>query len=158
MLDHRKRILFVCMGNICRSPAGECVMRHLITADDSGGTIEWIECDSAGTIGMHEGNPPDDRMRSAGAARGIEILGAARQVNRSDLDRFDLVLAMDRENLADLQLLDPEQTARAKIRLFCDYCTEHDVTDVPDPYYGGDAGFELVLDLLEDGCAGLLEN
>ena len=150
---HRKRILFVCMGNICRSPAGESVMRRLVDLDR---LSDKIECDSAGTIDFHTGKSPDARMCRAGAARGIEIKGAARQVRRSDLDEFDLVLAMDRENLRDIQRLDRKSKGTATVKLFCNYCTEHSHTDVPDPYYGGDEGFETVLNLLEDGCKGLL--
>ena len=151
--ESRFRILFVCMGNICRSPAGECVMRRLV---ESEGLSESIECDSAGTIDFHSGKSPDARMQRAGAARGIEIQGAARQVKRADLEEFDIVLAMDRENLRDIQRLGKKGASPTRLKLFCDYCTEHKTTDVPDPYYGGDEGFETVLDLLEDGCANLL--
>lgn len=128
-------------------------MRHFI---DKEGLGNKIECDSAGTIDFHTGKSPDARMRRAGSARGIEIKGAARQVRRSDLEEFDLVLAMDSDNLRDIQRLDKKGQATAAVKLFCDYCTEHSHTDVPDPYYGGDEGFETVLNLLEDGCGNLL--
>ena len=134
------------MGNICRSPAGEAVLRHLAP-----GTFE---IDSAGTIGMHAGNPPDERMHRAAAARGIPTGGAARQVTSEDLHTFDLVLAMDPDNRAYLDDLPP---GTATVRNFVEYCTDHDDDEVPDPYYGGDEGFEHVLDLLEDGCAEIIK-
>ena len=143
------KILFVCLGNICRSPSGENVMRHLLKEE---GLLDQFELDSAGTIGFHTGNPPDSRMTSSATARGIEMTGQARQVKLQDLTEFDLVLAMDRENEAELRQLARTDDERAKIRLFCEFCTEHEHDEVPDPYYGGAAGFELVLDLLEDGC------
>ncbi|MEZ5302462.1 MAG: low molecular weight protein-tyrosine-phosphatase [Verrucomicrobiales bacterium] len=144
------RVLFVCMGNICRSPAAEAVLRHL--DGDSGA----VEIDSAGTIDFHTGKPSDARMRAAAARRGIPVDVRARQVKAADLARFDLILAMDHDNLADLRHLDADGAAGGKLRLFCEFCTRHPHTQVPDPYYGGDEGFELVLDLLEDGCANLL--
>lgn len=128
-------------------------MRHLLEAE--GATTEMV-LDSAGTIGMHTGNPPDARMTKAATARGIEMRGRARQVRARDFEEFDLILAMDRENLADLERLADGPEDLAKIRLFCDFCTEHPHQEVPDPYYGGEAGFELVLDLLEDGCVEIL--
>tara|TARA_R110002096_G_scaffold67332_9_gene163376 strand:+ start:8259 stop:8735 length:477 start_codon:yes stop_codon:yes gene_type:complete len=143
------KLLFVCMGNICRSPSGENVIRHLLERERA--TSE-MELDSAGTIGMHAGNPPDSRMTKAAQARGIEMHGRARQVRPQDLDDFDLILAMDRANFVDLENLASNGDQVKKIRLFCDFCTEHTHKEVPDPYYGGEAGFELVLDLLEDGC------
>ena len=148
------KILFVCMGNICRSPAGECMMRHKVM---EAGLGEKILCDSAGTIGFHAGSPPDARMREAGRWRGISVSGASRLVTREDLEYFDLILAMDRENLADLKRLDKKGRYRDKLELFCAYCRSYNERDVPDPYYGGSEGFEHVFDLLEDGCAHLLE-
>ncbi len=148
------RVLFVCMGNICRSPAGECVMRHVA---DKAGASELFELDSAGTIDMHTGNPPDKRMRATAKARGIVIDGAARQIKPEDLDAFDLILTMDSENRAYVDRLKEKHGGRAEVRQFCELCREHDLADVPDPYYGGQDGFELVIDLLEDGCAALLE-
>lgn len=146
-------ILFVCMGNICRSPAAEGVMRAKLQA---AGLSQVVALDSAGTIDFHVGKPPDKRMLQASAARGVPLDHLARQVCAEDLRRFDLILAMDRDNLADIKSLDPQGRFRAKIRLFCEFCTEHDRTEVPDPYHGGPAGFELVLDLLEDGCTELV--
>ncbi len=149
------RVLFVCMGNICRSPAGECVMRHLAAKSGAG---HLVECDSAGTIDLHTGNPPDTRMRRTAEKRGIPITGAARQIQAEDLGRFDLILTMDADNRAYVDQLVTSSGGRAELKNFCDLCRTHEgYQDVPDPYYGGQDGFELVLDLLEDGCAELLE-
>ncbi|QQL44475.1 low molecular weight protein-tyrosine-phosphatase [Sulfuriroseicoccus oceanibius] len=145
------RLLFVCMGNICRSPAAECMMRHLAIKAGQG---ESILCDSAGTIGYHSGAAPDPRMRAAGRQRGLAIEGSARQISRDDFDRFDLILVMDKENLRNVTKL--AQDHQTPVRLLCDFTTHHDDIEVPDPYYGGDAGFEHVLDLVTDACAGLL--
>lgn len=147
-------LLFVCMGNICRSPAGENVMRKLL--EDAGLSNE-IELDSAGTIGYHTGHAPDPRMSEAGRRRGLPMTGIARQVKSSDLRRFDLILAMDRENYADLMDLASNDEESSKIKLFCDFCSNHNASEVPDPYYGGARGFEHVLDLLEDGCTQILD-
>jgi protein-tyrosine phosphatase len=147
------RILFVCMGNICRSPAGECVLRHHAEAQ---GIATSLEIDSAGTIGLHQGHSPDSRMREAGAARGIAIRGSARQVKPADLEHFDLVLAADHENLADLVTLPGADQHRHKIHLFGALTGLGTNTPIPDPYYGGAEGFETVLDLLETGCKELL--
>ena len=149
-------ILFVCMGNICRSPSAENVMRHVV---DAAGLSGRFQLDSAGTIALHHGNPPDPRMSRALKNRGFAAVGKARQVTMADFGNFDLILAMDDENLRKLRDLEKRiATPRATLRLFCDYCTENSVNNVPDPYYGGSDGFERVLDLLADGCAGLLEN
>ncbi|MDQ8181897.1 low molecular weight protein-tyrosine-phosphatase [Pelagicoccus sp. SDUM812005] len=146
-------ILFVCMGNICRSPSGENVMRKLL---EDAGLGDTVLCDSAGTIGYHTGNPPDPRMSAAGRKRGLPMTGSARQVTSEDLDRFDLILAMDNENFADLERISTTAN-RHKIKRFCDFCIQHSDTEVPDPYYGGAQGFEHVLDLLEDGCQQILK-
>lgn len=146
------RVLFVCLGNICRSPAAEGVMRALVAREG----CNEIEIDSAGTAGWHCGKLPDERMRQAARARGLDLNSRARQVMPDDLEKFDLVVAMDESNRRDLCSLDPEGRRTSKIRLLCDFCSQHDNREVPDPYYGGAEGFEQVLDLLEDGCAGLL--
>lgn len=146
-------ILFVCMGNICRSPSGENVMRKKL---EEAGLGDRVQCDSAGTIGYHTGNPPDPRMTSAGQKRGLPMTGSARQVSPRDLDTFDLVLAMDDENYADLFRLSTPQNVH-KLKRFCEFCIHHTDTEVPDPYYGGAQGFEHVLDLLEDGCQQIVE-
>jgi protein-tyrosine phosphatase len=142
------RILFVCMGNICRSPTAEGVMRHLLAER---GLEDEIEVQSAGTGGWHAGSPPDARSTRAAAARGITLDGAARQVTRADFEDFDLLVAMDRDNLADLRAIAPPGTEH-KIRLLLG-----EGRDVPDPYYGGPHGFENVLDLVETACEQLLD-
>jgi protein-tyrosine phosphatase len=148
------RLLFVCMGNICRSPTAEGVMRHLLREQ---GLEDEIELDSAGTGAWHVGNPPDRRATAAARARGIVLEGQARQVRPSDFEAFDLLLVADRENLADLRAIAPDEAARAKVRLLRSYDPASDGDlDVPDPYYGGPDGFEDVLDLVEAACRGLL--
>jgi protein-tyrosine phosphatase len=143
------RILFVCMGNICRSPTAEGVMRHLLAERRLDGEIE---VQSAGTGGWHAGNPPDARSARAAAARGITLEGAARQVTQADFEDFDLLVAMDRDNLADLRAIAPPGTEH-KLRMLV-----AGGRDVPDPYYGGPRGFEDVLDLVETACAELLDD
>jgi protein-tyrosine phosphatase len=145
----RTRILFVCMGNICRSPTAEGVMRHLLAERGLDGEIE---VQSAGTGGWHAGDPPDARATATARARGITLEGAARQVTADDFEDFDLLVAMDRDNLRDLQAIAPPGT-EDKIRLLLD-----EERDVPDPYYGGPGGFEEVLDLVEAGCARLVDD
>ncbi|QUJ69042.1 low molecular weight phosphotyrosine protein phosphatase [Photobacterium sp. GJ3] len=138
------------MGNICRSPTGEAVLRAKAQAAGMA-----VEIDSAGTIGYHEGNPPDSRSRSAGEARGYSFQGIrARQVVPEDFERFDLILAADRQNLADLQAMCPDQYV-PKLGLLLDYADVAEA-EVPDPYYGGPQGFEHVLDLVEQAAEGVL--
>jgi protein-tyrosine phosphatase len=143
------RLLFVCLGNICRSPTAEGVMRHLVR---EAGLEDRIEIDSAGTGGWHVGEPPDERATEAAARRGIALDGAARRFSIEDFDRFDLILAMDSENLRDLRALAPDDEARAKVRLL-----RGADLDVPDPYYGGPDGFDEVLDQVEEACRRLLD-
>jgi protein-tyrosine phosphatase len=149
------RILFVCLGNICRSPTAEGVMRHLVEQEGLAGAFEL---DSAGTGGWHVGAPPDARSREAARRRGIVVAGTARRVRPSDYTAFDLILAMDRANLRDLRAGAPPD-ATAEIRLLREY-DERSVgagdLDVPDPYYGGPDGFDEVLDLVDAACRGLL--
>ena len=140
------RILFVCMGNICRSPTAEGVMRRLVESEGLD-----IEVDSAGTGGWHAGEPPDERATLAARRRGVTLEGAARQVRPADFRRFDLLVAMDRGNLRELLALAPDEEAAAKVRLLVADA------DVPDPYYGGDRGFETVLDMVEAACRELLD-
>lgn len=146
------RLLFVCLGNICRSPAAENIMAHLI---EQNGQRGQIICDSAGTSDYHIGALPDRRMTAAARQRGIALTGQARQFTQADFAAFDLILAMDRENLANIYSLDPTGDYRHKIRLMCDFCTRHSLKEVPDPYYGGADGFNHVIDLLQDACEGL---
>ncbi|MDP4624755.1 MAG: low molecular weight phosphotyrosine protein phosphatase [Akkermansiaceae bacterium] len=148
-----KRILFICMGNICRSPAAEIVFRKMV---EDAGLDDRFEIDSAGTIGYHEGNPPDSRMCSHLEARGYEISGRSRPLRESDLGHYDLLLTMDEENLADTLRLDRNGDFGGRIKPFVDYLSEHEAERIPDPYYGGDAGFAHVIDLMEDGCRNLL--
>ena len=147
-------ILFVCMGNICRSPTAEGVMRALVR---DAGLEDRIELDSAGTGGWHAGEPPDARAAEAAGRRGIALAGAARQVTSEDFERFDLLVAMDRSNLRDLLAIAPDEDAAEKVRLLREFDPVADGDlDVPDPYYGGDRGFETVLDQVHAACRGLL--
>ncbi|MBS1868820.1 MAG: low molecular weight phosphotyrosine protein phosphatase [Actinobacteria bacterium] len=151
------RLLFVCLGNICRSPTAEAVMARLV-AD---ARLEHaIEVDSAGTGAWHVGSPPDERATAAAAARGVAMRGTARQVRREDFDAFDLLVAMDDENHRNLRALAPDAEAAAKVRLLREFdpaAAGAGSLDVPDPYYGGADGFDRVLDLVEAACAGLLD-
>jgi protein-tyrosine phosphatase len=149
------KLLFVCAGNICRSPTGEGVMRHILREE---GLEDEIQIDSAGTGGWHAGEPPDARATSAASARGITLDGAARQVKLEDFERYDLLLAADRENVSDLLAIAPSEDGARKVRLLREFDPGADGDlDVPDPYYGGDDGFEHVLDLVEAACRGLLD-
>ncbi|MGI0486301.1 low molecular weight protein-tyrosine-phosphatase [Pantanalinema rosaneae CENA516] len=148
------KLLFVCLGNICRSPAAEGIMNHLIA---QAGLSEQITCDSAGTSSYHIGSSPDRRMTAAAHQRGIPLSSRARQFHADDFAAFDLILAMDRDNYADICALDPSGKYRDRVRLMCDFCTHHSLREVPDPYYGGAEGFNQVIDLLMDACTGLLE-
>jgi protein-tyrosine phosphatase len=150
------RVLFVCLGNICRSPTAEGAMRTLVRDAD---LEERIELDSAGTGSWHVGSAPDERATAAAAERGVVLEGAARRVRLDDFNDFDLILAMDSANLRDLQQLAPDGEGRAKVRLLREFDPASDGTDdleVPDPYYGEGDGFERVLDLVQAACAGLL--
>ena len=146
-----KRLLFVCTGNICRSPLAEAIFRH--QAEQAGRGSDF-EVDSAGTHGYHEGEPADPRARRVGAARGVAVTSIAREVRDSDFKRFDLILALDRGHLRDLQRRCPAPL-RDKIRLMRDF-GDPPGGDVPDPYYSGEEAFEEVFDLLDGCCRGLL--
>ena len=152
--ERKFRILFICMGNICRSPAAEIVFHHLLETE---GLTDRISTDSAGTIGYHEGNPPDPRMSETLRKRGYRIFGKSRPICPEDLTDFDLLLVADRENLRDVLALAKHGQSTDHVKLLTDYCTSHDANHVPDPYYGGNKGFEQVADLVEDACEGLLE-
>jgi protein-tyrosine phosphatase len=148
------RVLFVCLGNICRSPTAEGVFRQLVAAR---GLSDRIEVDSAGTGGWHAGDPPDPRTVQAAARRGLDLSTLrARQVRREDFAAFDHVLAMDEANLRALELLRGD-SARARLRLFLACAPDVGCTEVPDPYDGGPAGFERVLDLCEAAARALLD-
>ena len=148
------RVLLVCMGNICRSPTAEVVLRVFIKNNNLGGIVE---VDSAGTHGYHVGEAPDGRTQRAAAVRGYNLSQVrARKVARQDLDYFDLILAMDKSNLDNLQrIASPEQ--REKLKLCMEYAKNYDDDEVPDPYYGLGHGFDLVLDMVEDASKGLVE-
>jgi protein-tyrosine phosphatase len=149
------RVLFVCMGNICRSPTAEGVFRHLV---EQQGLAEKIIIDSAGTHDYHIGDPPDARSQSAAARRGYDLSGLrARQVVRDDFTAFDYVLAMDAANLSLLRQQCPE-ASRGKLKLFLAFAENVELREVPDPYYGGAQGFEQVLDLVEHAAQGLLRD
>jgi protein-tyrosine phosphatase len=151
----RVRLLFVCLGNICRSPTAEGVMRKLV---NDAGLGERIEVDSAGTGSWHVGEPPDARATRAARHRGIALESVARQVSPRDFEEFDLVLAMDGENVRNLHRLARDDAARAKVRRLREFDPAAGAElDVPDPYYGGTGGFEEVLTLVHAACAALLE-
>jgi low molecular weight protein-tyrosine phosphatase len=148
------KILFVCLGNICRSPTAEVVFREIVSRE---APELQIEIDSAGTADYHVGSPPDARTHRAALRRGYDMSALrARVVESQDFGRFDLMLAMDRHNLEVLQQRAPA-AVRNRIRLFLEFAPDVDVTEVPDPYYGGANGFEEVLDLVEAAARGLLE-
>ena len=146
-------VLFVCMGNICRSPTAEGVFRHFV---NEAGLNEEITVDSAGTHAYHVGEPPDRRAMAAAERRGVSLVGLkARRVTDDDFERFDHIIAMDEDNLIWLQEQSTDEY-RDKISLFLSFAVDTE-TEVPDPYYGGGAGFERVLDLVEKASRGLLE-
>ena len=148
------RILFVCMGNICRSPCAEGIMNYLIKQQ---GLENEIECDSAGTIDYHQGDSADLRMREHASLRGYDLNSISRPFENDDFELFDLIITMDEDNYQQIKWLDQNNNYSDKIRRMTDFCKAARVQEVPDPYYGGDQGFENVLDLLEDSCKGLLE-
>ena len=148
-------ILFVCLGNICRSPAAEAMMQMLV---EQNGLADRVVLDSAGTYGGHSGERSDARMRRAALARGIDITHRARQVREEDFERFDMIIAMDDNNYEALFRLASDREAQQRIYRFREFLRHNpNWSYIPDPYYEGHEGFELVLDLLEDGCSTLLE-
>ena len=149
------KILFVCLGNICRSAAAEAVMKKLVQAQDM---TSNFEIDSAGLINYHEGEPADPRMRAHAARRGYIVDSISRPIRTSDFFDFDLIIGMDDRNIDELKQRAPDLVTEAKIHRMTEYSRNPLYDHVPDPYYSGADGFELVLDLLEDACAGLLES
>ncbi|HYW19450.1 MAG TPA: low molecular weight protein-tyrosine-phosphatase [Nodularia sp. (in: cyanobacteria)] len=150
------KLLFVCLGNICRSPSAENIMNHLI---DQAGLSDGILCDSAGTSSYHIGSPPDRRMSNAATAKlGIKLLGQARQLQKLDVQDFDMILAMDQENYDHIISLDSTGQYHNKVYLMCGFCSRHTLKEVPDPYYGEVEGFNQVIHLLVDACEGLLQH
>lgn len=147
-------VLFVCMGNICRSPTAEGVFRHLVRQEK---LEDIILTDSAGTHAYHVGNPPDNRALAAAERRGIELHDLrARRVSPEDFDLFDYVLAMDQDNYENLSAICPPGY-ETRLRMFMDYAPHLPIGEVPDPYYGGVSGFERVIDMVEEAAKGLLE-
>ncbi len=148
------RVLLVCMGNICRSPTAEVVLRQMIKNNKLG---HIVEVDSAGTHGYHVGEAPDSRTQRAALVRGYNLSQLrARKVARQDIDYFDLILAMDKSNLDNLRRMAPPE-AHERIKLFMDYAKNFEDDEVPDPYYGLGHGFDLVLDMVEDAAQGLVD-
>lgn len=154
MKQEKIRILFVCLGNICRSPSAEAVMKKLVA---NAGLEDRIEIDSAGILGYHEGERADQRMRAHATRRGYKLDSISRPVRMSDFYDFDLIIGMDAKNIDDLKRKAPDLESTGKIHQMTEYSRNKLYDYVPDPYYGGDSGFELVLDLLEDACSGLLD-
>lgn len=151
----KKKILFVCLGNICRSPSAEAVFKGLVR---NKGTQDYFEIDSAGTYGYHEGEPADRRMQSHAVQRGYDLTSISRPFDpRTDWDSFDCILAMDNSNLRDLKGMARNGNDLKKLFMMTDFSKNFNYVEVSDPYYGGDNGFELVLDLLEDAGEGLYE-
>ena len=153
-----QRLLFVCLGNICRSPAAEGMFLHLVAQE---GLEDQFLVDSAGTGGWHAGNLPDRRMRAAAERRGIHLPSRARQIQPADLTSFDRILTMDADNLRAVRSLAATEVPGGRQQLaiiepMTSHCLRFSDAEVPDPYYGGEAGFGHVLDLLEDACSGLL--
>ena len=154
MEDGKYSVLFVCLGNICRSPAAQAVMQRLV---DQKGLTERFFIDSAGIGGWHIGDLPDKRMRVHARPRGYELTHRARKVNAGDFEDFDLIVGMDASNIDDLRYMAATIEQQDKVVMMGDYIRQYPNYDyVPDPYYEGSEGFELVLDLLEDACDNLL--
>ena len=151
------KILFVCLGNICRSPAAEGIFKQKIKERD---LDNFFVVDSAGTGSWHAGNLPDQRMRMAALSRGIELTSRARQIEENDLYEFDHILVMDKDNLHAVKSLiqDKKDLVNSKIKLILSYFKESQLDEVPDPYYGGQNGFDQVLDLLESAIDGLIDS
>ncbi len=151
-----KQLLFVCLGNICRSPAAEAVMIHKLKKT---GLDKFVTCDSAGIIGFHAGQPADSRMKKLALRRGYEVASISRAViYKIDFNQFDMIIGMDDQNIADLNKLALTNEHRLKIFKMTDFSTKFEYDHIPDPYYGGNDAFELVLDLLEDACDGLISH
>ena len=152
--NKKYKVLFVCLGNICRSPAAQGIFEHIVREN---GMQDRIEADSAGTYGGHRGELPDRRMRNAAMYRGYGLTHRSRQVSGLDFLDFDLIIAMDDQNYEDLMHLAPSVEATHKIRRMSDFLVLRKMSYIPDPYYMGAEGFSLVLDLLEDGCRNLYD-
>lgn len=153
--NNKYRILFVCLGNICRSPAGEGIMQHIVSSKN---LQERIEIESAGTSGYHNGELPDQRMRNYGAKRGYKFDSLSRKFMVNDFDKFDLIITMDDNNFNNITRLSPDLESKEKIHRMVEFSQKYSRDHIPDPYYMGDEGFDLVLNLLEDACQGLMKH
>lgn len=153
-VNNRYKVLFVCLGNICRSPAAQGIFEHIVREN---GMEDKIEADSAGTYGGHRGELPDKRMRTAAMYRGYGLTHRSRPISSLDFLDFDLVIAMDDQNYEDLMHMAPSVEATHKIKRMSSFLKVRQMSYIPDPYYMGSEGFALVLDLLEDGCRNLYE-
>ena len=150
----KTKILFVCLGNICRSACAEAVMKQVVA---NRGLAADFEIDSAGLISYHTGEIADPRMRQHASARGINITSIARKITTADFSHFDYIIGMDDDNIRRLLDIAPDEQSQLKISKMSDYCRTYRTNSVPDPYYGGPKDFELVLDLLDDACNGLID-
>jgi len=150
----KKKILFVCLGNICRSPAAEGIFKKKLKER---GLEQFYIVDSAGTAGYHKGELPDSRMRMHASRRNYDLISRSRPIGHDDFFDSDLIIGMDDNNISDLKRMAPDAESEKKIKRMTDYCRLHLDDHVPDPYYGGSSGFEHVLDLLEDACEGIIE-
>ena len=156
MENKKIKVLFVCLGNICRSPSAEAIFRGFVKKKDMG---ELFEIDSAGTSGYHQGEPADARMKRHALKRDYQLTSLSRKFDPTkDFDYFDIIIAMDRDNLSDLRQMATGKAEEEKLYLMTDFSSEYDYDYVPDPYYGGDQGFELVIDILEDASNGLFKH
>lgn len=151
----KKKILFICTGNICRSPSAEAVFKGIAKREGMAGNFE---IDSAGTTAYHVGEAADKRMKAHALERDFYLTSISRKFNpNTDFDYFDYIIGMDEYNMQDLKRMARNESDLQKISIMTDYSVDWDYAEIPDPYYGGEEGFELVLDLLEDACEGLLE-